>query len=78
MDFRKFSKDFGVLFGRHSGEAFQVAGFTLRIRATRGRSTGEKWRPKSIFARCFCYVFCEGVFASISGRYFEARHLKNQ
>ena len=49
MDFRRISagfwQDFGVLFGRHLGEAFQVAGFTLRIRATRGRST-ERQRDR--------------------------------
>ena len=43
--FGGFPKDFGVLFGRHLGEAFQVAGFTLRIRATRGRST-ERQRDR--------------------------------
>ena len=47
-----------------------------------GRISGglgrPKRRPKSIFAKCFCHVFFEGVLASILDGFLEARNLKNQ
>ena len=36
-----------------------------------------KWRPKSIFGMFFGDVFFECVLASILGRFFEGRILKN-
>ena len=43
-----------------------------------GKFGKAKRRPKSIFARCFCNVFFEGVLALILDGFLEARTPKNQ